>query len=51
MEPKRRENRIAEIVQLAIQSGRRHVVLTGGEPLLPPESVQLCEQLRHPDCI
>ncbi len=37
---------IAEIVQLAIQSGRRHVVLTGGEPLLPPESVQLCEQLQ-----
>ena len=37
---------IAEIVQLAIQSGRRHVVLTGGEPLLPPESAQLCEQLQ-----
>jgi 7-carboxy-7-deazaguanine synthase len=37
---------VAEIVELAIQAGQRHVVLTGGEPLLPPESVALCEQLQ-----
>ena len=36
---------IDAIVDRVIQSGVRHVVLTGGEPLLPPASVQLAEKL------
>ncbi|WP_345682962.1 7-carboxy-7-deazaguanine synthase QueE [Novipirellula caenicola] len=38
---------IADIVQAIEDSGVRHVVLTGGEPLLPKESVLLCEMLRE----
>lgn len=36
----------AALIQWAIDAGPRHVVLTGGEPLLPMESVPLCEGLR-----
>lgn len=35
-----------QVVQWVRESGCTHVVLTGGEPLLPMESVNLCEQLR-----
>ncbi|WP_372722267.1 7-carboxy-7-deazaguanine synthase QueE [Novipirellula sp.] len=38
---------IASLVESISDSGVRHVVLTGGEPLLPKESVLLCEMLRE----
>ena len=38
--------RIDTIVAEAIQSGHKHVVLTGGEPMLPTQSVALCQALR-----
>lgn len=38
---------LASLVDAAQNSGCSHVVLTGGEPLLPPQSVRLCDQLRH----
>ena len=31
----------------AAESGCRHVVLTGGEPLLPPQCIELCKRLRR----
>jgi 7-carboxy-7-deazaguanine synthase len=34
------------ILEMVAESELRHVVLTGGEPLLPNESVQLCRLLR-----
>jgi 7-carboxy-7-deazaguanine synthase len=37
---------IDAIVESAVASGRQHVVLTGGEPLVPHESVTLCQRLR-----
>ncbi|NND96698.1 MAG: 7-carboxy-7-deazaguanine synthase QueE [Pirellulaceae bacterium] len=36
-----------QIVQQAVDSGRNHVVLTGGEPMLPRESVSLCRMLQE----
>lgn len=38
---------IDELVQWASSSGPRHVVLTGGEPLLPMNVTALCDQLRR----
>jgi 7-carboxy-7-deazaguanine synthase len=38
---------IGSIVEMAVESNLRHAVLTGGEPLLPKESVDLCQSLRH----
>ncbi len=37
---------IADLVARARASGVRHVVLTGGEPMIFPQSRDLCEQLR-----
>ena len=37
---------IETIVRMVDDSGLSHVVLTGGEPLLPKESTELCRQLR-----
>lgn len=37
---------IDQLVGQVVQSELRHVVLTGGEPLLPAEVVPLCDQLR-----
>ena len=38
---------IKSIVDLVTKSPVRHVVLTGGEPLLPKEVVPLCQELRQ----
>lgn len=38
---------IGQIVNAAIVSGTRHVVLTGGEPLLPKGTPSLCDELRR----
>lgn len=37
--------RVAELLRQVQAFGVEHVVLTGGEPLLQPDSVSLCEQL------
>jgi 7-carboxy-7-deazaguanine synthase len=37
---------IGSIVEQAVASTRKHVVLTGGEPLLPVQSAELCAALR-----
>ncbi|MGB7326015.1 MAG: 7-carboxy-7-deazaguanine synthase QueE [Rubripirellula sp.] len=37
---------VASIVDKIRQSGVRHVVLTGGEPMLPPAIAAVCQQLR-----
>ncbi|TWU60191.1 7-carboxy-7-deazaguanine synthase [Rubripirellula tenax] len=37
---------VSTIVDSVLQSGISHVVLTGGEPLLPDACVSLCQQLR-----
>lgn len=46
-DPKGDKATIEAIVSGAAESGMRHVVLTGGEPMLPKESVALCEALRE----
>ena len=38
---------IGDLVQRVQQSGLTHVVLTGGEPLLPNDSIQLASALRE----
>ncbi|QDT11411.1 7-carboxy-7-deazaguanine synthase [Planctomycetes bacterium K23_9] len=38
---------MSQIVDKAVASGVKHVVLTGGEPMLPKESVELCQLLRQ----
>ena len=40
------QQHIKAIVQAAVDSGLKYVVLTGGEPLLSPESTKLCQQIR-----
>ncbi len=40
---------IEAVVEQAVQTGRKHVVLTGGEPLLPRESTRLAQLLREAD--
>jgi 7-carboxy-7-deazaguanine synthase len=37
---------IKALVAMALATGLQHVVLTGGEPLLPLQSADLCRQLR-----
>jgi 7-carboxy-7-deazaguanine synthase len=37
---------IEAVAEQALESGRTHVVLTGGEPLLPRETAHLCNLLR-----
>lgn len=38
---------IDQLVAAAADSGAKHVVMTGGEPLLPIQSTELCRQLRQ----
>lgn len=38
---------IDSIVRAVAESKKRHVVLTGGEPLVPQESTDLCRELRE----
>ena len=41
---------VASLVEEVQQSGRRHVVLTGGEPLMFPGLVELNDALREAGC-
>lgn len=45
-QPEGRRVAVAELVQAAASSGLRHVVITGGEPLLQRELPALCSALR-----
>lgn len=45
-QPEGAHRSICELVAAAVASGCRHVVLTGGEPLLPPAVVDLVQRLR-----
>ena len=38
---------VESLVHEAVESGCNHVVLTGGEPLLPSEAAQLCHALQR----
>jgi 7-carboxy-7-deazaguanine synthase len=38
---------VAEIVRRVTEFGARHVVLTGGEPMIMPDIIELCEALHH----
>lgn len=44
--PKGESVTIDSIVGAAIESSIQHFVLTGGEPLLPKESIELCREIR-----
>ena len=44
-QPEGRQVVVADLVREVLELGIDHVVLTGGEPLLQPESVALCEAL------
>ena len=46
-EPEGEETAVAEIVRRVGEFGARHVVLTGGEPMIMPEIVELCERLKE----
>jgi len=46
-EPEGEEMAVAEIVRRVGEFGARHVVLTGGEPMIMPEIVELCERLKE----
>jgi 7-carboxy-7-deazaguanine synthase len=48
-DPKGNAMTIEAIVDAAIESTLKHVVLTGGEPLVPRESADLCRELRGQD--
>ena len=45
-QPQGEPQTVDSIVAAAIASGLRHAVLTGGEPLLPKESIDLCRAIR-----
>jgi len=45
-EPEGEELSVDEIVQRVGEYGARHVVLTGGEPMIMAEIVELCERLK-----
>ena len=45
-EPDGQFEQIDELVRWVVQAGPTHVVLTGGEPLLPMKVVQLCREIR-----
>lgn len=44
-EPEGSHIAVSDLIQRVIGFGIEHVVLTGGEPLLQPDAVPLCEQL------
>src|SRR3954468_1025703 len=46
-EPEGDELSVEEIVRRVAEYGARHVVLTGGEPMIMPEIVELCERLKE----
>lgn len=46
-QPEGEEMPVAAIVAEVLALGRRHVVVTGGEPLLHDEIVELCRELRE----
>ncbi|NND97321.1 MAG: 7-carboxy-7-deazaguanine synthase QueE, partial [Pirellulaceae bacterium] len=46
-DPKGDTMTINAIIDAVLQSGLKHVVLTGGEPLVPRESSDLCRELRR----
>lgn len=45
-EPQGEDRTVADLVREAAASGARHVVVTGGEPMIAPEIVPLTEALR-----
>jgi 7-carboxy-7-deazaguanine synthase len=45
--PEGEEVGVGEIVRRVGEYGARHVVLTGGEPMIMPEIVKLCERLKE----
>ena len=45
-EPEGDDVSVAEIVQRATAYGTRHVVLTGGEPMIMPDVAELCDALK-----
>jgi 7-carboxy-7-deazaguanine synthase len=45
-EPVGEQRSVAEVAAAVTALGRRHVVITGGEPLLLPEVAELCHSLR-----
>jgi 7-carboxy-7-deazaguanine synthase len=45
-EPEGENLAVAEIVRQALTFGARHVVLTGGEPMIMPDVVELCAALK-----
>ncbi len=46
-EPTGKQMTIPEVLRIVEKHEQRHVVVTGGEPLLFSETVDLCNQLRH----
>jgi 7-carboxy-7-deazaguanine synthase len=44
--PEGREETVAEIVDRAGAFGARHIVITGGEPMIAPDLAELCEGLK-----
>ena len=46
-EPEGEELAVDQIVARVEESGARHVVLTGGEPLIMPDIGELCDQLKR----
>jgi 7-carboxy-7-deazaguanine synthase len=46
-EPEGEERPVSEIVARVATFGARHVVLTGGEPMIMPEIAQLCDALKE----
>jgi 7-carboxy-7-deazaguanine synthase len=48
--PSGTQSTIESIVAAVAKSGHKHVVLTGGEPMLPKESVTLCQALKKAGC-
>jgi 7-carboxy-7-deazaguanine synthase len=45
-EPEGENQSVAEIVEKVLAFGAKHIVLTGGEPMIMPEIVELCEALK-----
>jgi 7-carboxy-7-deazaguanine synthase len=45
-EPEGDDLPVSEIVRRVSELGARHVVLTGGEPMIMPDIAELCEQLK-----
>src|SRR6478752_7603525 len=48
-EPEGEEMEVGSIVEKVQEFGRRHVVLTGGEPMIMPDVVELCDRLKEKD--